>query len=71
MPDDRPAPELTEAERQARALAALLDAAADELERAGPVPPAELERRLAALEAAWAGEGKDTMPWNEAGRRSR
>jgi hypothetical protein len=64
MPDDRPAPELTEAERQ-------LDAAADELEGAGPVPPAELQRRLAALEAAWAGEGKDTMPWNEAGRRSR
>ena len=51
MPDDRPAPELTEAERQARALAALLDAAADELERAGPVPPAELQRRLAALDA--------------------
>ena len=68
MPDDRPAPELTEAERQARALAALLDAAADELERAGPVPPQpSCERRLAALEAAWAGEGKDTMPRNEAG----
>ena len=39
------------AERQARDLAALLDAAADDLERNGPVPPAEVRRTLLALYA--------------------
>ncbi len=53
MPDDRHTPKSTEAERQARKLAALLDEAGDELERNGPVGPAELRQRLEALEAAF------------------
>jgi hypothetical protein len=72
MSDDRPMPDVTEVERQACTLAALLDAAAGELERDGPVPPTELQRRLAALEAEWAGERQDDQPTrNEADRRSR
>jgi hypothetical protein len=69
MPDDRP--DLTESEHQALTLAALLDAAADELERDGPVTPTELQRRLSVLEAAWAGEDRDEPTRNEASRRSR
>jgi hypothetical protein len=44
------APEMkpTPAEQQARELAASLDAAADDLERNGPVPPAEVHRALLA-----------------------
>jgi hypothetical protein len=53
MPNDNPAPNRTEAERQAHALAALIDAAGDDLARHGPVSPAELRRRLEALEAEW------------------
>jgi len=52
MPDARHTPEWTEAERQARALEALIDAAGDDLERNGPVSHAELRQRLEALERA-------------------
>lgn len=41
----------TPAEQQARELAASLDAAADDLERNGPVPAAEVRRTLLALYA--------------------
>lgn len=68
MPDDRHTAEPTEAERQARALAALIDAAGDDLERNGPVSPAELRRRLEALEAEWAGAGADKPPDGKARR---
>jgi len=48
------------AEQQTRELAASLDAAADDLERDGPVPPAEVRRTLdalfAELEAEMGGE---------------
>jgi hypothetical protein len=72
MPDDRPTSDWTEAERQARELAAMIDAAADDLERNGPVPPDGLRRRLAALEAEWAGEeNMDQTPSGKAGRRPR
>lgn len=71
MPDDRPVPESTEAERQARMLAALIDEAGEDLERNGPVPPAELQRRLEALEAAWAGEDTGHPASGTAGRRRR
>jgi hypothetical protein len=73
MPDDRPTADRTEAERQAQELAALIDAAADDLEHNGPVPPDELRRRLEALEAEWAGEGVevDETPSSDAGHRPR
>lgn len=72
MPDDRPASDWTEAERQARDLAALIDAAADDLERNGPVSPDKLRQRLEALEAEWAGEGvDDDAPSGGAGPRPR
>jgi hypothetical protein len=69
MPDDRPASERDEAQRQAEALAALLDAAADDLARHGPVRPDELRWRLMALEAEWAGEETADETPSEAGRR--
>lgn len=47
-------PDLTEAERQARRLAAELDAAGDDLAANGPVTPAELRQRLEVLEREWA-----------------
>lgn len=56
MPDDRPTSDWTEAERQARELAALIDAATDDLERNGSVSPDELRRHLEALEAELAGK---------------
>jgi hypothetical protein len=71
MPDDRTTSDWTEAERQAHELAALIDAAGDDLDHNGPVPPDELRRRLEALEAEWAGEGLDQAPSGEAGHRSR
>jgi hypothetical protein len=73
MPDDRPASDWTEAERQAQELAALIDAAGDDLARNGPVSPEELRRRLEALEAEWAGEGVevDKAPRGDAGHRPR
>lgn len=46
-PETKPIP----AVQQARDLAALLDTAADDLERNGPVPPAEVRRTLLALYA--------------------
>lgn len=46
-----PETKLLPAEQQARDLATLLDAAADDLERNGPVPPAEVRRTLLALYA--------------------
>ncbi len=58
MPDGRQPAEWTEAARQARELAALIDAAGDDLERNGPELPTNLHRRLEALEAEWAGEGQ-------------
>ena len=69
MDDDRPASDRDEAQRQAEALAALLDAAADDLKRHGPVSPDELRRRLMALEAEWAGEETADETPSEAGRR--
>jgi hypothetical protein len=69
MPDDRHTPESTEAERQAQRLAAQIDAAADDLERNGPVPPEELRQRLLALEAEWAREAAHTPPGTKAERR--
>jgi hypothetical protein len=69
MPDDRHKPEPTEAERQALALAALIDAAGDGLERNGPVSTAELRQRLEALEAEWAGAGADKPSDGKASRR--
>jgi len=72
MPDDRPTSDWTEAERQAQEVAALIDAAADDLDRNGPVSPDELRRCLEALEAEWAGEGVDQQtPNGEAGHRPR
>jgi hypothetical protein len=73
MPDDRPTSDRTEAERQAQELAALIDAAGDDLQHNGPVPPDELRRRLEALEAEWAGEGveADETPSSDAGQRPR
>jgi hypothetical protein len=56
MADDTKVSDPLTAERQARALAALLDEAAQDLERNGAVPPAELRRRLEQLELEWAGE---------------
>ena len=46
-PEPKPTP--ADAERQARELAASLDDAAADLERNGPVPPAEVRRTLDAL----------------------
>jgi hypothetical protein len=73
MPDDRPTSDWTEAERQAQELAALIDAAGDDLARTGPVSPEELRRRLAALEAEWAGEGVEVhkTPRGDADHRPR
>ena len=73
MPDDRPTSDWTEAERQAQELAALIDAAGDDLARNGPVSSEELRRRLEALEAEWAGEGVevDKTPRGDAGHRPR
>ena len=51
-----PDPKLTDAERQASELAAILDEAAGDLERNGPVPVEELRRRLSALHAEPAAE---------------
>lgn len=56
MPNDKPTPDWIQAERQAHTLAALIDAAADDLVRSGPVPPDELQQCIAALEAEWADE---------------
>ena len=54
MPNDKPITRWTETARQGQTLAALVDAAAVDLVRNGPVPPDELRRRLEALEAEWA-----------------
>jgi hypothetical protein len=61
MPDDNPTGNWSDADRQAETLAALIDAAGDDLERHGPVAPADLRRRLEALEAEWA-EDRRTEP---------
>ena len=53
-PEPKPTP--AEAKRQMRELVASLDAAADDLERNGPVPPAEVRRTLDALFAELAAE---------------
>ncbi len=62
----RPAPTLGrdgETHQQAQALAALLDAAADDLRANGPVPAAELAEMLAGLEQEWAAlEAGDDSP---------
>jgi hypothetical protein len=71
MPDERLAPNSTEAKRQARELAALIDAVADDLERNGPVSPDELLRRLEALEREWGRVENDTAASARAGRRQR
>jgi hypothetical protein len=71
MPGDRPTSDWTEAERQAQELAALIDAAGDDLEHNGPVSPDELRRRLEALESEWAAEGMDQTPSGEASHRPR
>ena len=61
MPNDNPTPDRTEAERQARLLAAEIDAAGDDLAANGPVSPAALLQRLAALEREWAeAPGRET-----------
>jgi hypothetical protein len=70
MPNDNPTGNRSEADKQAQVLAALIDAAGDDLERHGPVAPAELRRHLEALEAEWAedrpdrraGPAKDSRP---------
>ena len=59
MPDDNPTGSWSDADKQAQALAALIDAAGDDRERHGPVAPAELRRRLEALEAEWAEDRPD------------
>jgi hypothetical protein len=69
MPDDRHTPESTKAERQAQHLAALIDAAGDDLERNGPVQPEVLRQRLLALETEWAREAAHTPPGTKAARR--
>ena len=46
---------LTDAARQAAALAASLDAAADELDSVGPVSGGELAMALAAFDREWTG----------------
>lgn len=55
VPEEKPTlthpGQITPTERQTRELAASLDAAADDLERNGPVPPAEVRRTLATLYA--------------------
>lgn len=51
-----PETKLTPAEQQARELEAVLNAAADDLERNGPVPSDEVRRILLALYAELAGE---------------
>lgn len=71
MPDDRHPSDWTVAQRQAQEAAALIDAAADDLERNGPVPQADLRQRLLALEAEWAAEEADKPPAVEADRRPR
>jgi hypothetical protein len=62
VPEEKPIPahsgQITPAERQARELAASLDTAADDLERNGPVPPAEVRRTLLALYAELGREKK-------------
>lgn len=45
-----------EALRQARLFGESIDAAAEELERTGPVPPEEVARVMAELEKEWAEE---------------
>jgi hypothetical protein len=50
-PDPGPVPDAVAAEVDA--LAALLDAAAEDLDRNGPVSPADLRDALAALDAEW------------------
>jgi spore germination cell wall hydrolase CwlJ-like protein len=66
MPDDRYTSELPDAERQARELAALIDAAGDDLDRNGPLPSAALRRRLQMLEAEWvAAEAEDESSSDE------
>jgi hypothetical protein len=69
MPNDKPIADWTEAERQARALAALIDAAADDLAHNGPVPPAELQKRLDALEVEWAYGRPEKADVRKGGRR--
>jgi len=54
MPNDNPTTDRTEAERQARLLAAEIDAAGDDLAANGPVLPAALRQRLEELEREWA-----------------
>ena len=71
MPDDRHIPKETEAERQARKLAALLDEAAEEFERNGAMSPADLRQRLEALEVAWAAEEASQPGGGKAHRRLR
>ncbi len=71
MPDDRPTPDSTGTERQAQHLAALIDAAGDDLGRNGPVRPEELRQRLLALEAEWAQRAAHTPPDTKANRRRR
>jgi hypothetical protein len=56
MANDTKVSDVLTAERQARELAARLDEAAEDLQRNGPVLPAELRRRLERLELEWAGE---------------
>lgn len=68
MPNDKPTPDWTEAERQAQTLAALLDEAAEDLARNGLVRPAELRQRLNALEAEWADERPNRAERTEAGK---
>lgn len=59
MLDDDPIGSWSDEDKQAQALAALIDDAGDDLERHGPVAPAELRRRLEALEAEWAEDRPD------------
>ena len=54
MPNDNPTPDRTEPERQARLLAAEIDAAGDDLAANGPVSAAALRQRLEELEKEWA-----------------
>jgi hypothetical protein len=70
MPNDKPTTDWTEAERQAQALAALIDEAAEDLARNGPVSPVELRQRLEALEAEWADERPRRAERTEAGKQA-
>ena len=71
MSQDTPEPSHL-AEAQARALAASIDAAAEDLERNGPASPEEVRQALLSLEAEWEGTGTPSLePHRKAARPAR